>query len=267
MPVTVGGGSPSSPPAAAVPPWVWAAPCGCGRQIQLFVVGQVPVIGCRHPRCAVPFGGRGGRSATVSRPTECPGGRYDDCSGRLRTLEAVGGRGGRERGDADHGRRWVTVPITRRCRPTVGLGCSLWLRPETQHGTSVELLPSVVETRGASSLSVVEEVALPPSRGPPSVRVAGMTSVPALSGASGRGWSPLAESGRCWSRSASGRRPHHPPSPVHRGSSCSLWCGPKTSTERRSSCRRRPRTPVTRTGQKNFSESWAVPVENPGFGG
>jgi hypothetical protein len=39
----------------------------------------------------------------------------------------------------------------------------------------------------------------------------------AASGASGRGWSRWAESGRCWARAVVGRRPHHPPLPADCG--------------------------------------------------
>jgi hypothetical protein len=164
------------------PPW----PAHRGSGLLLVVaarspgrnVGRAAAVGCRDPRCVVPFGGRGGRSATVSRHTERVGGRYDDCFGRLGTcgswVVAVGGVGEMP----------VAVGVgSPSPSPAVAVPPWAWAAPcgggpksgtERRSSCCRRLWRPAVRR----PFSVVEEVALRPSRDPPSVRVAGTTTAP-----------------------------------------------------------------------------------------
>jgi hypothetical protein len=206
------------------------------------------------------------RSLSGSRETHRrPGWSVRRQSRLARDLRAPDGRGGRSRGDAGHGRRWVAVPITRRRRPTVGLGCSLWSRPKSSSWSSVRFLSSVVETRGAPSLSVVEEVALRRSRDPPMCCMAGTTTA---SGGFGRWRSWVVAVGGVEEMliTVGGGSPS--PSPAVAGSrwawAAPCGCGPDPAFRRRSSWSR-PRP--TSAARKILQESSRGVVENPGFGG
>jgi hypothetical protein len=190
---TVGGGSPSRSPVVAGSPLSG-----------LLLVVAVPAVS-----------ERGRSSEVLSLETLRPSVVEEAARGRLETADGVGGRY-----DVGSGalkpcgpwslwaesrrcwsrRRWVTVPIARRCgSPLSGLLLVVAVPAVSERGRSREVLrssnsrplrPSVVEEAVRGRLETADGVG-----GRYDVCSGGLEPA-------GRGWSLWAESGRCWSRSA-----------------------------------------------------------------